>query len=126
MRMRLAFFTFGVLRASFDDPSVEGFVERVPGIFGSVEGAGGFIDRARIGADGQLTEVGRWGEWEVPSFAQSTPDRAAQTLSVWEDIESVYVFGYQGVHSEALRRASEWVEEGACPSHVAWWIEDDV
>ena len=57
--MRRAFFTFGVLRASFDDPSVEGFVERVPGIFGSVEVAGEFIDLSLIDAHGQLTDVGR-------------------------------------------------------------------
>ena len=120
--MRLGFFTFGVLKEPFGDPKVQGFVDRVPDIFDTAEGAGGFVDRSRRVQEG---DADRWGEWEVPVFAEGREDCAAQTLSVWEDIESVYTFAYQGVHSEALRRAKDWTEEGDYPNHTAWWVDDD-
>ncbi len=123
--MRLGFFTFGILNGPFGDPKVQGFMDRVPDIFDTADGADGFIDRWRGSSDGMVTDADRWGEWEAPKFAEGRKVCAAQTLSVWEDIESVYAFAYQGVHSEALRRAKLWTEEGDYSNHTAWWIGDD-
>lgn len=120
--MRLSFFTFGILRGPWGDPKVQGFLDRVPDIFDTAEGADGFVDRSRPAREG---DADRWGEQEVPKFAEGREDCAAQTLSVWEDVEPVFSFAYQGVHSEALRRARQWTEEGDYSSHTAWWIDED-
>ena len=120
--MRLGFFTFGILQGPFGDPKVQGFLDRVPDIFDTADGADGFIDRSHLGAEG---DADRWGEAVSPRFAEGREACAAQTLSVWEGIEAVFVFAYQGVHSEALRRAKLWTEAGDYPNHTAWWVDDD-
>jgi hypothetical protein len=49
----------------------------------------------------------------------------AATLSLWDDVESVYASTYAGFHTEVLKKRYEWFEEGDYPAYVAWWIADD-
>jgi len=116
--MRIGFMTFGLLKADFDDPSVRGFVDRIGDVFDVAEGAGGFISHAAYGTP-------EWGARVVPRFAEGALNRAAGTLSIWEDVEAVSIYALVGVHSEALRRREEWFPPADQPNHVAWWIEDD-
>ena len=115
---RLGFMTFGMLKADFGDPSVQGFVDRIGDVFNVAEGAGGFIDHASTGK-------AAWGERVAPRFADGALDRAASTLSIWQDVEAVSIYALQGVHSEALRRRREWFPDADHPNHVGWWIDDD-
>lgn len=115
---RLAFKTYGLLKADFDDPAVKGFVDRIADVFDVAEGAGGFIDHAGTGrAD--------WGDRVVPRFSEGAMERTVGTLSIWQDIDAVSIYALQGVHSEALRRRHEWFPPADHPNHVAWWIADD-
>ena len=121
---RLAFLTFGVLLADWNQPQVQGFVDRIFGSFEAAEASEGFIDRARRTDIG--SPVTQWGEFDYPAFL--SPDqyaRVAQTLSVWEDLESVFAFAYGGFHAEGLKYRKEWVEESHYPNYAAWWVADD-
>jgi hypothetical protein len=115
---RIGFFTFGVLKADFGDPAVQGFVDRIADVFDTAEGSGGFIDHASTGGLD-------WGERVSPRFADGALNRVTSTLSIWQDVESVSIFAILGVHSEALRRRHEWYPDVDYPNHVGWWIDDD-
>ena len=68
-----------------------------------------------------------WGTREVsPRFLTSGEHRdAPATLSVWEDVESVYAFTYNGFHAEVLSKRDDWFVKGDWPAYVCWWISDD-
>lgn len=121
--MRVAFTTFGVLVDDWDQPQVKGFIDRIPNVFTAADGGDGFLDRA--GRNGVGEQVTDWGEIDPPGFLnpQQHP-RVAATLSVWEDLESVFAFAYAGVHGEALKHRKEWITEPQWPTYAAWWIED--
>ena len=120
---RVGFFTFGVL-SDPSGPNVQGFFDRVQSVFETAEGAGGFIGRA-VRGEGDSS----FGEYVVPKFytgsLEPEQNRVIQTLSIWEEVEAVFIFAYQGVHSEALRRRSEWVPDADYPNHTGWWVDDD-
>ena len=124
---RVGFFTFGVL-SDPSGPNVQGFFDRVQSVFETAEGAGGFIDRATRGENGEYGDDA-FGEMVVPKFYTGSlepgQNRVAQTLSIWEEVEAVFIFANQGVHSEALRRRSEWVPAADYPNHTGWWVDDE-
>lgn len=122
---RVGFYTFGVL-SDPSGPNVQGFFDRVQSVFETAEGAGGFVARAVRGEEGSY---GLFGEYVVPKFYTGSlepgQNRVIQTLSIWEEVEAVFIFANQGVHSEALRRRSEWVPDADYPNHTGWWVDDD-
>lgn len=118
--MILALFTCGILDETYGHPQVQDFFDRIGEVFESAEESGGFIDHAGGSADP------RWGPGAIPALAAGKEDRAVQTLSIWEDLEAVGAFAYQGKHSEALHRRRDWFSERAsCSDHAAWWIPRD-
>lgn len=50
---------------------------------------------------------------------------AAETLTLWENLESVHAFAYYGVHGEAFKNRGEWFLKPEWPSYAVWWLEDD-
>ena len=93
----------------------DGFHERNPIVYVSAENAAGFLDRAgnswkRNHAD----RISDWGTREVsPRFFTGENHRdTAATLSVREDVESIYAFCYHGFHAEVLSKRHEWFVEG--------------
>lgn len=121
MAMRLAFFTFGHLKAPFGHPDVQGFIDRVPGVYGAADDMG-LIDRSRRSLEdyshswGKIVTPKCWGEPDLP--------RTAATLSLWEDIESVAAFAYHGLHGEAMTKRTEWFVHRGLPEQTGWWIEE--
>lgn len=70
-------------------------------------------------------EPERFGTRAGPCFAGRDPARAlSMTLSVWTEPEAVQAYTYGGVHLQALRRRTRWVEVDPFPTHVAWWVEE--
>jgi len=138
---KLAFYTFAILEETHDHPHSKGFIERVPSVYESAEKSEGFIDRA--GSRHLETQDSLWGDPAAsPRFTaeqrdartqnpSATPDETAAsdgyeaaTISIWDDLESVYAFAYNGRHMEALKKRSEWFVNPEWPTYVAWWVED--
>ena len=129
---KLAFYTFAVLEEAFRYQHSRGFVDRITGVFESAEQASGFVGRADSARhEGQDAQ---WGDpLATPRFnarqrdarrENSPDDHEAATLSLWDDLESVYAFAYYGRHAEALKKREDWFVKPEWPSFVAWWVEN--
>ena len=120
----VAFFTYGVLRETADHPQMQDFWERVPPNFVVAEQSDGFLDRSRFKPG---TTVHDWGEAAVSQFHRETEfdrTRIPRTLSLWNDLESVFAFAYSGSHAEAMSHRKQWFLRPEWPSYVAWWVAD--
>ena len=118
----VAFYTFGILREPGGRPQVQGFRDRVPGVYEEARRSPGYITH-RTGTPGGGYALGPRVfdpvyEGGVPLFL------APQTLSLWADLDAVFAFSYQHVHAEALRLRREWFKKIDCPTYVAWWVAD--
>lgn len=123
MPSKLAFMTVGVLREAVGHAQVQGFVDRIGGVYGAAEASDGFHDRS-------IRDVGTWlhswGPVELPNCFPAAPDeQIAMSLSLWKDLESVAAFTYHGAHGEALTKRREWFEKYDLPVYVAWWVAAD-
>ncbi|HZC06305.1 MAG TPA: DUF3291 domain-containing protein [Ktedonobacterales bacterium] len=119
--MRVAFFTFGVLREPTGHPRTKGFEDRIADSFAEAAASPGFIGYPRETYVRPDNPNVVWPEVKGP-------DREAMmTLSLWVDLESVFAFAYalRGVHNEALKLRKEWFLKPEWPNYVAWWVEDD-
>jgi len=112
--------TIGVLVADRDDPRVQGFWDRTEATFKTAENSPGFIGRA---VDGDAA----WGEKVIPRTFEHPEfiNRRVFTLTLWEDLESVFAYSYNASHGESLRHRHDWFEKGDWPGYVAWWVADD-
>ena len=120
---RLAFYTFAHLLKPEGHPEVAGFFARNPANFAAAEASEGFIARSgyEIEPDREI-----WGAVVYPRYNVATgDDEIAATLSLWEDLESVFAFAYNGVHAKALKRRHKWFQKVAWPTYAAWWVADD-
>ncbi|GAB3788245.1 DUF3291 domain-containing protein [Dyella agri] len=119
---RIAFFTFGVLKAPVGDPVVQGFVDRIGDVYAAAEGSEGFFDRSIRDVE---TWEHSWGPIIAPACAPAglAMTRFAMTLSLWRDLESVAAFAYHGAHREALSKREDWAEKGPWPTYAAWWVD---
>lgn len=122
---KVAFYTFGILREPREHPMTKEFTDRSPLVYASAEHSDGFVDRApqRI----REKQDPRWGDrLAEPRFVVHEKDAIAPaTISLWEDLESVYAFAYYGRHAEALSKREEWFRKPEWPTYVAWWVDDD-
>ena len=67
-----------------------------------------------------------WQPFATPRFyVEGEHAGAPATLTVWDDLESVFAFAYYGVHGEALSKRKEWFVPPEWPTYVAWWVDDD-
>lgn len=124
MMPRLAFMTLGVLHEPVGTPKVQGFVDRIAGVYGAADSSSGFLGRSERDVENWSHS---WGQIVRPNCIPEarSDDRLAMTLSLWESLESVAAFAYSGAHGEALSKRKEWFESGDFPTYVAWWVLDD-
>ena len=125
---KVVLYTFGVFKESRDHEDIQGFHDRNPFVYTSAENSIGFVDRSgNSWKRDHATRNRDWGTREVsPRFFTGEDHRdTAATLSLWEDVESIYAFTYSGFHAEVLSKRNEWFVEGEWPAFVAWWISDD-
>jgi len=115
---RVAFYTFGILRAARGHTQVQGFVDRVPDVFAAAADAPGYIVRL---PDRTTEERQRNPHFFNPCIHTGV----ALTLSVWADLASVYAYAYGGLHREALQKRGEWFVPPQWPPYAAWWVGDD-
>ncbi|MEP6755535.1 MAG: DUF3291 domain-containing protein [Chthonomonadales bacterium] len=120
---RLAFTTFGVLIEPSNHPQSKGFVDRIEETYAEAEGCEGFIDRS---VRDIKTWTHSWGEQVCPNFLDpALAAQIAQTVTIWDDLESVFAYSYTGFHAEGLKMRKEWFREPEYPNYAAWWVADD-
>lgn len=117
---RLAFMTAAFLKDEWGEPSNQGFRDRIEASVQTLSETEGFI-----ASDFDQSSV--WGEIIAPRIVDRPEfeNKGAYTLSLWDDLESVFAYAYNGAHGEALRHRHEWFLKGEWPVHVAWWVDDD-
>jgi hypothetical protein len=118
--------TLGILRQPFGHAVVQGFVDRVPGVYSAMDRCDGFQARSIRDLN---TYLHSWGDTSLPAWFPrpegTVTDQVAVTLSLWADLESVAAFSYHGAHAEALTKRREWFDRSPVPPYVAWWVEAD-
>jgi hypothetical protein len=114
---KVAFYTFGILRESPGHETVRPFWDRGPGVIEAAGNTDGFVNLTRDEGRNSLFHD----EQEYPASPPFEPSsRAPATLSLWDNLESVYAFAYRGPHAEALRKRKEWFVKAEWPTYVAW------
>ncbi|MFC7308862.1 DUF3291 domain-containing protein [Streptomyces monticola] len=132
----LALYTFGVLKSPLADsaPLTRELQDSGRAIYQKISRHPGYLTRAEAVDGGRGTHFdldwGAWGEFAVPAWYDKgrTAETAAldSTLSLWTDLRSAFDAIYTGLHREALNRRYDWFERTGHPSHVCWWVSDDV
>ncbi len=117
---RVAFMTIGILREPGDTPAMQPFFSRIVANF---EAAAHSAGNVAVASD----DNSAWGPQVLPRFSlrPEFQNRRVVTLSLWEDVESVFAYAYNGVHGDALSHRKEWFVHPEWPGYVAWWIADD-
>jgi hypothetical protein len=119
---KVAFFTFGILREAEGHPQVQGFFDNLSRTFATADQSDGVLGRSRRNPE---TGQHSWGERVHPRFfREDEHGDDPRTLSLWEDLESVFAFTYVDVHANALRQREVWFLTPAWPTYVAWWVPD--
>ena len=117
--MHLALYTFGQFIERADSPANDGFHARNDPILELVDQAPGLVARSGYASDPGPEP---WGEEVYPAFYKERGDGwSPATLSLWEDMESLFVFTYFGLHAEALSHGREWFQLPQWPPLVMWW-----
>ena len=118
---KVALFTSALLHTPAGTPEVQGFFDRTGGVVTAAISAPGFLD---LTVDAINSEP--WGAYKIPDYFQKEdyPNRIAQTLSLWRDLDSVFAFTYNGLHAEALSKRKAWFVRGEWTSYVIWWVDD--
>ena len=108
----LAHLNVARLLAPLDDPMIKDFKDGVDYINGLAENAPGFIWRLKeepIMPDGS-------------SYVFMGDPEMIFTLSVWNSLESLKSFTYQGAHAAYFKRKKEWFHKMVEANYVLWWI----
>ncbi|HEV2706608.1 MAG TPA: DUF3291 domain-containing protein [Pyrinomonadaceae bacterium] len=101
------------LRAPLDSPLVAGFVSQLDAINAAAERAAGFVWRMKSDDAGA-------------SRLPVADPRIVVNISVWQTLEDLRAYVYQGEHLRPLRERAEWFEKwDDGPSLVLWWIARD-
>ncbi|WP_423799955.1 DUF3291 domain-containing protein [Neobacillus sp. SAB-20_R2A] len=74
---------------------------------------------------GQLIEVFSPEGVPIPEEAKKGSGFPVLTLTTWKNLEGLYRFTYSGLHKQALRERSKWMEpyQERHLSYVVWWVE---
>jgi hypothetical protein len=106
----LAQLNVGRLLAPLDDPATAGFVAGLEPINAVADAAPGFVWRLQDDT-GDATHI------------RAHPDPLfIVNLSVWESLEDLAAFVYEGAHVPLMRRRREWFSRMATAHLVLWWV----
>lgn len=97
-------------RAPLTDPLMADFVASIQGVNARADVAPGFVWRF-VDPPGSSIGAEFFGD---PLLVVN--------LSVWESVESLRAFVYQGQHLAPLRRRSEWFSRLETPHLALWWV----
>lgn len=124
MDYKLGIMTIGILHEPIGMERVQGFVDRIPGIFAAAHVSSGFLGMSLRNPE---TNEHSWGKVVMPACFSDYPDprQLPITLSTWRDLESLHAFAYSGLHGEAMKLRNEWFGSFEQPNYVLWWAPAD-
>jgi hypothetical protein len=97
-------------REPLDSPALAEFVANLEPVNALADSAPGFVWRLE-------DESG-----DATSIRAFDDERLIINMSVWESIEALWAFVYDGGHLEVMRRRREWMTKLAESHQVLWWI----
>ncbi len=106
----LAQLNVGQLRAPIEHPDSAGFADNLDLVNARAEAAPGYVWR--------LQDEGG----NATAFSRDGDPLRILNLSVWESVDALKAFTYNGDHVEFMRRRGEWFEPRDAPHLVMWWI----
>ena len=111
-RLWLAQANVARMQAPLDDPIMSGFVAQLEEVNAVADKSPGFIWRLQT-EDGDATALRVFDD-----------DRILFNMSVWESVEALQRYVYQGRHASSLRARRQWFEPMNGPALVLWWIPE--
>jgi len=109
-RFHLAQINIGRIRAPLDDPLMDGFTSELERINALAEASPGFVWRLKTP------------EGDATSIRSFEDDRILVNMSVWESVEALHRYVYEGPHLGLLRDRREWFLPFEGPMLTLWWI----
>ena len=99
-----------ILGETIDDPVMSKFVAQLDEVNALAEGSPGFVWR--------LKDEGN----NATSFNPYNDNRIIVNMSVWETLEHLTKFVYQGRHAEVLRSRRDWFANFGKPFTTMWYV----
>ena len=109
-RLRLAQVNVARMRGALEDPVMSGFVARLDEINALADESRGFVWRLQTDA-GNATYLRPFND-----------EMIIINMSVWETVQDLKEFVFQGGHAEILRRRHDWFERLDSPVVALWWV----
>ncbi|GEM86929.1 DUF3291 domain-containing protein [Meiothermus granaticius] len=109
MSFHLAQFNLARMVAPLESEAMRGFVEGLEALNALADAAPGFVWRLR-------------GEGDTATDLRPYGEDILINLSVWESLEALKAYTYQGAHLEYLRRRREWFVPLKERFLVLWWV----
>ena len=97
-------------REPLDSPALAEFVAALEPVNALADAAPGFVWRLQD-ETGDATSIKAFGD-----------ERLIINMSVWESIEALWSFVYDGGHLEVMRRRREWMTKLAEIHMALWWV----
>lgn len=95
------------------DPIMQEFVDNLDHINALAESSEGFIWRLKDDSN-NATQLNPYNDEQV-----------IVNISVWKDVESLSEFVYRTMHTDFLKRRSEWFQKFGQAYFAMWWIESN-
>ena len=97
-------------RTPLDAPEMAGFMALLDPVNELADASPGFVWRLED-EDGNATSIRAFDD-----------DRVIVNMSVWESIDALWSYVYEGAHMEVMRRRREWFRTFGSPAIVLWWL----
>jgi hypothetical protein len=110
--MHLAQLNVALGKAAVDAPEMAEFMANLDRVNALGDAAPGFVWRLQDD-DGNATSIHPYDD-----------ERMIINLSVWESIEALWSFVYDGGHLEIMRRRREWFQGLTTAYVVLWWVPE--
>ena len=107
---QIAQLNVAIPRRPLDSPALSEFVAALAPVNALADAAPGFVWRL-ADESGDATSIRAFGD-----------ERLIVNMSVWESIEALWEYVYDGDHLKAMRRRREWFSRMAEYHLALWWV----
>lgn len=109
-QFHLCHLNVGPARAPLHDPQMAEFVANLDRVNELAYQSPGFVWHLKIDINNPA-DLAMYG---VPGLLFN--------LSVWESVEALQTYVYQGDHAQMMRQRKSWFMESQGPNYVLWWV----